>query len=101
MLSKWETLFLLIMIIAILGHVVITPLMIDIAGRDGWISIFLSLPLALFFAFAIYRLRLNYPDEDIFDIVKQTLGPPPWNNHHGCFSWLLFISDYFFLCIVG
>src|SRR5690625_4083764 len=39
MVNKWETFFLMIMTVPIMGHVVILPLMFDISGRDGWISV--------------------------------------------------------------
>lgn len=92
MIKKWEILFLLIMAIAVMGHVVITPLMIDIAGRDGWISILLSLPLALVFAFAIYRLRLKYPKEDIYGIIFHILG-----KYFGTLLLMIFSVYFLFL----
>jgi len=94
MLSKWETLFLLIMAPAVMGHVVILPLMIDVTGRDGWISILLSLPLAFIFAIAIYRLRLKYPNDGISSILHHLLGKPI-----GSAILLLFMLYFLFLTI--
>lgn len=76
MLNKWEVFFLLVIGLAVMGHVVITPLIIDVAGRDGWISIFLSLPFALLFAYVIYRLRLKYAHKDMVAISIHLLGRP-------------------------
>lgn len=74
LLTKWETLFLLFLTIPIMGHVVILPIMLDVAGRDVWLSILLSLPFAILFAFAIYRLRIHFPNTEIKDILVQLLG---------------------------
>ncbi|XIH35886.1 hypothetical protein C1N70_26680 (plasmid) [Cytobacillus firmus] len=63
--------FLLVMTLPIMGHVVILPLMLDVAGRDAWISIFLSLPVAFTLAISIYRLRLKYPKQNISDMLHN------------------------------
>lgn len=74
MLTKWQTLFLLVMTLPIMGHVVILPIMIDVAGRDIFISILISLPGAILFAFIIFRLRLNYPDATPKEMFTELLG---------------------------
>ncbi len=76
MLTKWETLFLLVMTLAIMGHVGILPLLLDVAGRDSWISILLSIPLAFMFGYAIFRLRLKYPNQEFSSIIHTILGKP-------------------------
>lgn len=48
--------------------------MLDVAGRDAWISISLSLPAAFIFTFAIYRLRIHYPHTEISEILVHLLG---------------------------
>ncbi len=62
------------MSVPIMSHVVILPLLLDVVGRDAWISVLLSIPAALLFAFAIYRVRLHYPDSSISDLLNQVLG---------------------------
>lgn len=94
MLTKWETLFLLVMTLPIMGHVVILPLMLDVAGRDAWISIFLSLPVAFIFAISIYRLRLKYPKENISDMLHNLLG-----KFFGTMLTVVFIIYFLFLTI--
>ncbi|MFD1706142.1 endospore germination permease [Siminovitchia sediminis] len=96
MLTKWETLFLIIMTLPIMGHVVILPLIIDVAGRDAWISVLLSLPAAFAFAFAIYRLRLNHPDLNISEMLYLLLGK--W---FGRIVSILFIIYFLFLTILS
>ncbi|PWA06281.1 hypothetical protein DCC39_17590 [Pueribacillus theae] len=96
MLTKWETLFLIIMTLPIMGHVVILPLMLDVAGRDAWISVLLSLPAALAFAYAIYRLRLNHPDITISEMLTFLLGK--W---FGRIVIVLFIIYFLFLTILS
>lgn len=96
MLSKWQTLFLLIMTLPIMGHVVILPLLLDVAGRDAWLSIFISIPIGFLFAFAIYRLRLHYPDLTITETLFRLLGK--WI---GTIAILLFIFYFLFLTILS
>lgn len=94
--NKWETLFLLIMTIPIMGHVVILPILIDVVGRDSWISILLSLPAAISFAYAIYRLKLRYPTETAAELFGHLLGK--WGARLvsalfiGYFSFLMILS---------
>ncbi|MDQ0186724.1 GerAB/ArcD/ProY family transporter [Cytobacillus kochii] len=94
MLTKWETLFLLIMTLPIMGHVVILPLMLDVAGRDAWISIIISLPAAFTLAISIYRLRLKYPKQNISDMLHNLLGKP-----FGVMIKIIFIIYFLFLTI--
>lgn len=96
MLSKWPTLFLIIMTLPIMGHVVILPLMLDVAGRDILISILLSLPGAILFAYAIFRLRLYYPTTEPKALLAQLLGY--WG---GRLFRLLFIIYFLFLTIIS
>jgi spore germination protein (amino acid permease) len=76
LINKWGTLFLIVMTLPIMGHVVILPLMLDVAGRDGWISIFLAVPFGLLFAFAVYRLRLKHPAPDFMAAFGAHAGKP-------------------------
>ena len=96
MLTKWQTLFLLVMTLPIMGHVVILPLMIDVAGRDAVLSILISLPAAILFAYAIFRLRLNYPDVTAENMFSEILGK--WGS---VLLRLLFILYFLFLTILS
>jgi|SRR5690625_1181850 len=96
MVSKWQTLFILVMTLPIMGHVVILPIMLDVAGRDIIISILLSLPVALLFAYAIFRIRLKYPGEKAEVIFEDLLGK--WG---GRFLRLIFIVYFLFLTILS
>lgn len=96
MLSKWETSFLIIMTLPIIGHVIILPLMIDVAGRDSWIAVLISLPAAMAFAYAIFRLRLKYPTLYINDLLSHILGK--W---FGKLLSFLFIVYFLFITILS
>lgn len=74
MLTKWNTFSLLIMTLPIMGHVVILPLMINVAGRDSVISILLSLPAAFLFGYSIYQLRKSYPNLQPKQLLETLLG---------------------------
>lgn len=102
MLTKYEILFLLIMAIAVMGHVVITPLIIDVVGRDGWISILLSLPLAFMLSYSIYRLHSNFPGKDIFKIIYHLLGKFVGNIILAIFLlYFLFLATYSFALFIN
>jgi spore germination protein KB len=77
-----------------MGHVGMLPLVLDVAGRDSWISILLSMPIAFVFGFAIYRLRLKYPEQDIKTMLKTILGKPL-----GAIVNMVVISYFLFLTI--
>lgn len=96
MLSKWETSFLLIMTLPIMGHVIFLPLMIDVAGRDSWIAVLISLPAAMTFAYVIFRIRLKYPKLHINDLLSHILGK--W---FGRLFIFLFIIYFLFLTILS
>ena len=74
MLTKWETFFLLVMTLPIMGHVVILPFLLDIAGRDAWISILLAFPIGLLISYVIYRIRRKFPDLNGRELLNILLG---------------------------
>ncbi|QQK75492.1 endospore germination permease [Salicibibacter cibarius] len=74
MLNRWETLFLILTTVPIMGHVQILPLIYDVAGRDSWIAASLSFPVGIGLIIVIYRLRLKYPDLDFRGISQHLLG---------------------------
>lgn len=96
MLTKWETFFLLIMTLPIMGHVVILPLMIDVAGRDSIISILISLPAALLFGYAILIIRRNHPNLQPKELFTHLLGK--WGS---IFIFFLFVIYFLFLTILS
>ena len=100
MVNKWGMFFLLLMTLPIMGHVVILPLMLDVAGRDGWISIFLALPLGILFAWSIYKLRQKYPAPDFLAAFRAQAGG--WlvlPLRILMIVYLLFLSVYSLACI--
>jgi len=100
MVNKWGTFFLLIITLPIMGHVVILPLMLDVAGRDGWISILLALPFGILFAWAIYRLRLMHPAPDFMAAFRAQASP--WLAvplRILLVVYLLFLSAYSLACV--
>lgn len=74
MITKWGSLFLLIMTLPIMGHVIIQPLIFDVAGRDAWISVLLSLPGAFVFAYVVYHLRKKYPASNFQQTLYLLVG---------------------------
>lgn len=96
MLSKWETLFLLVMTLPIMGHVVILPLLIDIAGRDAWISILLAFPIGLILSYLIFCIRKKYPNKKFKDWFYDALGK--WV---GTIVILILIVYFLFLTVIS
>ncbi|HEX6594743.1 MAG TPA: endospore germination permease [Bacillota bacterium] len=74
MVNRWQNFFLIVLTLPIMGHVVLLPLVINLAGRDSWISALIAFPVGAFFLFLLYRLRLHYPDKDILVSLKKMLG---------------------------
>lgn len=83
------------MTIPIMGHVVILPILIDVVGRDIWISIILSLPAAFIFAYVIYQLKLRYPKDSASELLRKILGK--WGGRFFC---VLFSGYFSFLMIL-
>lgn len=74
MLTKWETLFVLVMTLPIMGHVVILPLLLDIAGRDAWLSIIIALPIGFVLAYFIFHIRKTFPEKNFNEWLTLLLG---------------------------
>ena len=74
MVNKWQILFLIVLTLPIMGHVVLLPLAIELAGRDSWISAIFSLPIGVLFLIAIYRLRFIYTKKTAYSSLKNILG---------------------------
>ena len=92
MVNKWQAFFLIVLTLPIMGHVVLLPLAIDLAGRDSWISAFFSFPIGVVFLFALYRLRLQYPKGSAHKAFKQLQG-----NVVTIISLFLFLVFFVFL----
>lgn len=74
MINRWEVLFLLFMTLPIMGHVVILPLLFDVAGRDSWICVLLSLPIAFLFTVCIYVLKVKNSEKNFREMVQSISG---------------------------
>lgn len=74
MVNKWQGFFLLAMTLPIMGHVVLLPFAIDLAGRDSWMSALLSFPIGCLFMYGIYKFRLMYTKKYVHDSLNDLLG---------------------------
>src|SRR5690625_140542 len=92
MVNKWQTFFLIVLTLPIMGHVVLLPLAIDLAGRDSWISALIALPVGIVFLIGLYRLRLKYPKQPIPIALRKVLG-----NFLAIFTILLLFIYFSFL----
>src|SRR5690625_2043956 len=74
MANKWQTLFLIVLTLPIMGHVVLLPFAIELAGRDSWISALFSFPIGCLFIYSIYKLRLMYRKKFVHESLNHLLG---------------------------
>lgn len=96
MITKWETLFILIITLPIMGHVVILPPLFDVAGRDAWLSIICCIPFGLLFVWALYRLRLHHPKLYGAELIIAAMGKPI-----GSFINIILVVYFLFLTILS
>lgn len=96
MVTKWETLFLIVLTLPIMGHVVLLPLLLDLAGRDVWLAVVISVPFAIFIASIIYKIKKQEPDLDFSEIIYKALG-----KRGGFFIRIVFILYFLFLFILS
>ena len=75
MANKWQTFFLIVLTLPIMGHVVLLPLVIELAGRDSWLSALFSFPIGCLFVYGIYKLRLKYSKNSVHDSLIHLIGP--------------------------
>jgi len=73
--TPWETFFALIMTLPIMGHEVMLPFLLQTAGRDAWISVLVSLPIALLMIIAIWRVKLQVQTTPLQQWMKEQFGP--------------------------
>ena len=74
LLNRWESFFLILTTVPIMGHVIILPLMYDVTGRDSWISALLSFPIGLALVLCIHQLRRKYPEHRFSVLAEHLLG---------------------------
>src|SRR5690625_1835717 len=96
MLSKWQTSFILIITLPIMMQLIMLPLVLNVAGRDTLIAIFISLPVAILLSYAIFRLRVDFPDATISEISFSLIGK--WGSR---LIKLIFILYFLFLTILS
>lgn len=95
-LTKWDSAFLIMLVLPVMGHVIMLPLILDIAGRDAWLSALLSLPFALLYGYVIYRLRLQFAKTDFRSFARSVMG-----KFAGTLLLMAFSLYFAFLCIMS
>lgn len=73
--TAWETFFAMVMTLPIMGHEVMVPFLLQTAGRDAWLSVLVSLPIALLMIIAIWRIKLQVRSTPFRQWMKQQFGP--------------------------
>jgi spore germination protein KB len=75
-----QLIILLIISTGLLNHVMLIPSILNAAGRDGWISIILILPILFIVTYLIFYIVKNSPPEGFYHLLSQK-----WNK------WLVFL----------
>jgi spore germination protein KB len=84
------------LVLPVMGHVIVLPLMLDVAGRDAWISVLISLPFAIFYAYLIFRVKVHHQGSDFRKIAGELLG-----KSFGAVVSGLFCLYFIFLCVIS
>jgi spore germination protein KB len=85
--------------ITVSGHLLFIPVVLNLAGRDAWISLALALLPAMYIGYVTAALACRFPGKTIVEYVQTILGKWPGR----AIGWL--IMFYFFhdltLCVRG
>lgn len=71
-----QMLFVLMLSIGLMNHVIIIPVLLEIAGRDAWISTIIGLILLVMFLPLIYFPMKQSQQTHIFQWLKENIGAP-------------------------
>ncbi|MCC2683515.1 MAG: spore germination protein [Paenibacillaceae bacterium] len=88
--SKTQALMLGISGITVSGHLLFIPVILNLAGRDAWISLALALFPALYIGYVTASLACRFPGKTIVEYVQTICGK--WLGR--AFGWLIIV--YFF-----
>ncbi len=99
MIRRREGLFLLLTTMPITGHVLILPLLWDIAGRDAWISTLLAAPFGILIATLTWKLLHLQPDTTLRQLSKNLWGPVFGLGFN--LIWLLYFSLMAIITLTG
>ncbi len=73
--TYWETFFAMVMTLPIMGHEVMVPFLLQTAGRDAWLSVLVSLPIAILIIHAIWRVKKQVETTPLQKWMKRQFGP--------------------------
>ena len=90
-----ETFFLAMMTLPIMGRAILGPLLLQVAGRDAWLSALLTLPLAVVFVWTLWLVRRNTHGEPQAILIGTT------GNLSGKFLAPFFSAYFFFLSMLS
>ncbi|MCF8568048.1 GerAB/ArcD/ProY family transporter [Alicyclobacillus tolerans] len=90
-----ETFFLAMMTLPVMGHAILVPLLLQIAGRDAWLSVLLTIPFAVVFVGLVWHIRRNTHDEPQAILIEAA------GNLLGKFLAPLFSAYFFFLSMLS
>ncbi|PWI57491.1 endospore germination permease [Sulfoacidibacillus thermotolerans] len=74
--SRWESFFATMITLPIIGHAVLVSLLVRTVGRDEWLAVLITTPLAAALVYAIWRVRKEDPQATFPALAKKLLGRP-------------------------
>lgn len=74
MIRRRAALYFLFMNLPILHHVILVPLLWDIAGRDAWLSVLIAAPFGVFIAYLTWKLMNIDPERNLLDTSTFLFG---------------------------
>lgn len=72
--TKYQLCIITISSVTVTGHLLIVPIVLNVAGRDGWLSLPLAIILGIVFAFILSKLYLSAPKQSLIEILCSTMG---------------------------
>jgi len=72
--SYRQAIFLMLMLIPVMGHIIITPCLYQLSGRDSWIAVVLALPLGFIIWTIIVRLHSLNPRMSFVEMLEKAFG---------------------------
>ena len=72
--SILHVIFLSMTVIGLKNHVTIIPPLLDVAGRDGWISVLMASAIIFFWLFLLVYIQKKTNQEPIRDWLDEKIG---------------------------
>ena len=80
--------FIMMLSTGLLNHVIIIPILLQQAGRDGWLSVIMLMPIVLSWIPLLQRLLKAKGQQALFPWMKERFGPAVAWSVPGLYLWI-------------